>query len=176
MTAIPSKAASAFAPFLLSRTFDAPRDLVWQVHTECKHLVHWWSPKDFTVRSCKIDLRPGGIFHYRLTSPEGDDMWGRFVFREVVAPERLVYIVSFSDELAGIARHPMAPFWPLEILSTVTFAEKDGKTTLTVHWEPHAATEEERRAFDEGRASMQEGWTGTLDQLDRHLATLRSAQ
>lgn len=174
MTATSSGTAFVAMPFLISRIFDAPRELVWRAHTECRHLMQWWGPKGFTVRSCRIDLRPGGLFHYCLRSPEGDDLWGKFVFREVVAPERLVYIVSFSDELAGMARHPMAPAWPLEILSTVTFAEKDGKTTLTVHWEPHAATEEERRAFEEGRSSMQEGWTGTLDQLDRHLATLRS--
>ena len=173
MSAASSGIASAAMPFFISRTFDAPRDLVWQAHTEYKHLVHWWGPRGFMIGSCKIDLRPGGIFHYRLISPEGDEMWGRFVFREVVAPERLVYIVSFSDELCGMARHPMAPEWPLEILSTVTFAEKDGRTTLTVRWEPHAATEEERRAFEEGRASMQEGWTGTLDQLADHLAQHR---
>jgi uncharacterized protein YndB with AHSA1/START domain len=173
---VASKSVSTAAPFVLSRTFDAPRELVWRAHTECKHLAHWWGPKGFTVRSCKIDLRPGGIFHYRLTSPEGDDLWGKFVFREIVAPERLVYIVSFSDELGGMARHPMAPEWPLQILSKVTFVEENGKTTLTVRWEPHAATEEERRAFEEGRSSMHEGWTGTLDHLDEHLATLRSGQ
>lgn len=158
--------------FEITRTFDAPRELVWKAHTECKHLMQWWGPKDFTVRSCKIDLRPGGKFLYCLHSPEGQEMWGRFIFREIIAPERLVYIVSFSDENGGLSRHPMSPSWPMEILSVVSFTEKGGKTTLKIQWEAHSATEEERTAFEEGRDSMQQGWTGTLDRLADCLAKI----
>jgi uncharacterized protein YndB with AHSA1/START domain len=78
--------------------------------------------------------------------------------------------VSFSDEEGGVTRHPMHESWPLEILSTVTFAEHGGKTTLTIRWSPHSATETERNAFEAGRESMQQGWTGTLDQLSEYLA------
>jgi uncharacterized protein YndB with AHSA1/START domain len=158
--------------FVISRTFDAPRDLVWQTHTDCNHLKHWWGPKGFTVFSCKIDLRPGGIFHYGLRSPSGQDMWGKFVYREIVAPERLVFIVSFADEKGNAVRHPMSPTWPLETLSTLTFAEKDGKTTLTVRWTPHAATQIERDTFDAGHDSMRQGWGGTMDQLAEYLAKM----
>jgi uncharacterized protein YndB with AHSA1/START domain len=164
------KAGASGSEFTITRVFDAPRELIWKLWTDCTHLVHWWGPKGFTVRHCKMDLRPGGLFHYCLVSPDGDDMWGRFVFREVEAPERLVFIVSFSDEAGGITVHPLSPTWPREILSTVTFAGRGGKTEVTVRWQAFNATDVERKTFEEGQPSMQQGWTGTFDQLESYLA------
>ncbi|MDB5085384.1 MAG: activator of Hsp90 ATPase 1 family protein, partial [Bacilli bacterium] len=69
----------------------------------------------------KIDLRPGGIFHYRQRSPEGQEMWGKFVYREIVAPEKLIFTNSFSDEAGNTVRAPFSPTWPLKILNTFTF-------------------------------------------------------
>ena len=158
---------------VFTRVFDAPRELVWKAHTECEHLVHWWGPKGFTMRSCKLDLRPGGIFHYCLRSPDGRDMWGKFIYREIVAPERLVFIVSFSDEQAAVTRHPMSPAWPLETLSTMTFAKDNGRTKLTVRWAPHNATQEECKTFAAGHDGMRQGWGGTFDQLADYLGKAR---
>ena len=155
--------------FVISRVFDAPRELVWKAWTEPERLMHWWGPKGFKMRSAKLDSRPGGIFHYCLQSPDGNDLWGKFVFREIVKPERLVFVVSFSDEKGGMTHHPISPDWPLEMLSTVTFAEHQGRTTLTVKWIPIHATELERKTFEAGRESMKQGWTGTLDQLTDYL-------
>jgi uncharacterized protein YndB with AHSA1/START domain len=165
-----SGAAPRTEEFVISRVLNAPRTLVWKAFSECEHLMHWWGPKGFKMISCKIDFRPGGVFHYGLESPDGHKMWGKFVYREIVAPERVVHTVSFSDENQGVTRHPMAPTWPLETLATVTFAERDGKTTLTVHWSPHNATEAERAVFASSHDSMRQGWTGTIDQLADYLA------
>ncbi len=118
----------------------------------------------------KMDFRPGGFFHYCLQSPDGKKMWGKFVYREIVAPERIVFVSSFSDETGALTRHPLSPTWPLEILSTITFAEQAGKTTVIVEWVPLDATESERKTFEAGHESMQKGWTGTLDQLADYLA------
>jgi uncharacterized protein YndB with AHSA1/START domain len=96
-------------------------------------------------------------------------MWGKFVYREIVSPERIVLINSFSNENGELVRHPMSPTWPLEMLSTFTFVEHDGKTTLTIRWSPYQATEAELKTFDDGRQGMNQGWTGTLDQLDAYL-------
>lgn len=156
--------------FVISRVLEAPRDLVWKVHTDCEHLKHWWGPKGFKVTACKLDLRPGGFFLYCLRGFDGPEMWGKFTYRDVVAPERLVFIVTFSDAKGGVTRHPMSPTWPLEMLSTVTFAESNGKTTMTVRWAPHAATEQERETFAAGHEEMRQGWGGTLDQLAAYLA------
>ena len=169
-----NQAAKAAAPeFVITRTFDAPRDLVWKAHTDCKHLMQWWGPKGFKMKACNLDLRPGGVFHYCLRSLDGQDMWGKFVYREVVAPERLVHIVSFSDEKQGVTRHPLSPTWPLQTLATATFTQHDGKTTLTVRWVPHNATDEERKTFAANQEGMRQGWTGTMDQLAEYLATAR---
>ncbi len=164
-------AESSTEDFVISREFDAPRALVFKVWTQPEHLQQWFSPKGFTVLKAKMDLRPGGIYHYGMRTPEGKDMWGRWVIREIVAPERIVFINSFSDEQGGITRHPFNPQWPLELLSTITFAERGARTTVTVRWAPQNATEIERTTFDAGRASMTQGWGGTLEQLAAYLAS-----
>jgi uncharacterized protein YndB with AHSA1/START domain len=160
--------------FVISRTFDAPRELVWKAFTDPEHMKNWWGPKGFTVRSAKMDFRPGGSYHYCMRSPDGQDMWGKFAYREIVAPERIVFLNSFSDENGGLTRHPMSPTWPLEMLSTFTFTERDGKTTLTIRWSPYNANEVESKTFDEGRKGMIGGWTGTLDQLETYLREVQA--
>ncbi len=85
--------------------------------------MQWFRPKGFKMPVAKIDFRPGGIFHYCLHSPEGHEMWGKCVYREIVGPERIIFVNSFSDEKGGLTRHPLTPTWPLEMLSTITFAE-----------------------------------------------------
>jgi uncharacterized protein YndB with AHSA1/START domain len=160
--------------FVISRVFDAPRDLVWKAFSEPERMKEWWGPKGFTVVASTMDLRAGGTYHYGMKSPTGEPMWGKFRYLEVVPPRRMVMINSFSDEAGGITRHPMAPTWPLEMHSTFTFDEEpDGKTKLTIRWSPHNASEEERKTFEAGFDSMRGGWGGTMDQLGAYLARAR---
>jgi uncharacterized protein YndB with AHSA1/START domain len=157
--------------FVISRTFDASRDLVWKAFTEPERMKHWWGPKGFTVIASKMDFRPGGTYHYGMRAPDGSAMWGKFVYQEITPPERMVLINSFSDEAGGITRHPMAPNWPLQMFSTFTFEDVGGgKTKFTVRWSPHNATEEERKVFATSHDSMRGGWGGTMDQLATYLA------
>ena len=158
--------------FVISRVFDAPRDLVWKAFTEPERMKQWWGPKGFKVVAAKMDLRPGGSYHYGMKSPDGMTMWGKFIYREVVPNERLVLINSFSDEVGGITRHPMSPTWPLELLSVFTFEDAPGgKTRFTIRWSTHNASAEERKTFDTSHDSMNQGWGGTLDQLAAYLKT-----
>lgn len=156
--------------FVISRVFDAPRDRVWKAWTEAEHLKQWWGPKGFAVERCAMDLRPGGLFHYGLRAPGGGVLWGRWDMREVAAPERLVFVASFSDEAGGVTRNPWAADWPLRTLSTVSFAEQGGRTEVRATGTALDATDAERAAFAAGFDSMRQGWTGTFDQLDAHLA------
>ncbi len=156
--------------FVISRVFDAPRDLVWKVFTDPEHMKQWWGPKGFKVFASKMDLRVGGSYHYGMQSPDGNAIWGMFRYREIVAPERMVFVNSFSDEKGGVTRHPMAPSWPLEMLSIFSFEDVGGKTKFTIKWSPLNATEEERATFAAGHGSMTQGWTGTMDQLAAYLA------
>lgn len=158
--------------FVISRAFDAPRELLWKVWTERDHLMKWFGPKGFGMPKCNMDFRPGGIFHYCMLTPDGREMWGKWVFREIDAPNRLVMVSSFSDADGGLTRHPFNAQWPLETLSTTTFESQDDKTLLTIRWQPLNATPEERATFDDSHASMQQGWGGTFEQLQDYLKTL----
>jgi uncharacterized protein YndB with AHSA1/START domain len=156
--------------FIISRAFNAPRERVWQAWTDPKQLAAWWGPKGFKAKVKRLDLKSGGILHYCLTSPQGDEMWGRFLYREIVPEEQIVFINSFSDAEGGLTRHPLHEAWPLQLLSTITLVDKDGRTTVTIRWQPYEATEAERATFAAGHDSMRGGWTGTLDQLESYLA------
>jgi uncharacterized protein YndB with AHSA1/START domain len=81
-----------------------------------------------------------------------------------------VFINSFSDPEGGLTRHPWAPEWPLQMLTVITFDERDGGTLVTVRWSPYDASDLERATFDSGHDSMRGGWTGTFEQLAEYLA------
>ena len=167
-----SQAAQTSKPFIISRTVNAPRALVWKAYTERERLMQWFGPKGFITPHATLDLRPGGIYHYCMRASDGYEMWGKWIFREIVEPERLVVLVSFSDVHGGIARNPMSPTWPLQSLSTTTLVEQGDKTLITIEWSAYDATEEEQKTFDAGHESMRMGFTGTFDQLDAYLASL----
>jgi uncharacterized glyoxalase superfamily protein PhnB/uncharacterized protein YndB with AHSA1/START domain len=157
--------------FVISRVFDAPRELVWQAFTDAKRLKEWWGPKGVKVIHSKMDLKPGGSYHYAFNTPDGSTIWGKFQFREIVPRERLVFISSFSDEDGGLTRHPMAPSWPMLMHSTFTFEdEPGGKTRVTIRWQAYQAAPEEQATFDAGHDSMRQGWGGSLDVLTEYLA------
>ncbi len=156
--------------FVISRTIDAPRELVWKAWTEAERLAQWWGPKGAQIRVIKFDMRPGGIFHYAMQFQSCDDMFGRFAYREIVAPERLVFTNSFSDAQGAVTRAPFSPSFPLEILNVLTLTEKNGKTTLTLRGKPIDPSEDEIKTFTGMFDSMQKGFTGTFDQLVDYLA------
>lgn len=154
---------------VITREFNAPRNLVFKAWTQRQHLEKWWGPKGFELFACKLDLRPGGFFHYGMRAPNGMTMWGKWIFREIVEPDRLVFVSVFSDAESRIAPCPFFEVWPRETLSTVTFAEKEGKTTVTMRGVPINANDAEHAAFVSMFDSMNGGWNGTLDQLDAYL-------
>ena len=145
---------------------------MWKCFTEPERMKQWWGPKGVKILMSKMELRVGGFYHYGMQTPDGKVMWGKFVYREIVPPQKLVFINSFSDEAGRLTRHPLAPTWPMQMMSTFAFDEQPGgKTKFTVRWAPHEATDEERETFDAGRDSMTQGWGGTMDQLAGYLAT-----
>lgn len=167
------ESAGVATPFVISHTFDAPRDLVWKAFTEEERLKQWWGPKGFPVASSKMDLRPGGTYHYAMQVPDGSLMWGRFLYREIVPHERIVFINGFSDETGVAARHPMIPDWPMEVLSVFHFTVHGSRTTFTLRWTPVNATAAEYAMFDGAHDHMVAGWEGTLEQLEAYLAAAK---
>ena len=174
-TANRTDTATKSPDFVISRVFDAPRDLVWKAFTDPESMRQWWGPKGFTVIASKMDFRVGGFYHYGMKAPDGTPMWGKFVYREIVPQERMVFVNSFSDEAGGVTRHPGHMSWPLEMLTTFTFEEQPGgKTRFTTRWQALNATAEEQKTFDTNHDSMRVGWTGTLDQLEAYLGKPRA--
>jgi uncharacterized protein YndB with AHSA1/START domain len=161
--------------FVISRVVRAPRELVWKLWTEREELMKWFGPKGVTMPRCTLDLRPGGVFHYLMQGPADAGHWGKWVFREIVPPEKLVCVVSFADEQGNSIRAPWEADWPLEMLSVITFlphAGVGGGTVVTVRWNPLNATLKEQQVFAAGQDSMRQGWTGTFEELEARLAGL----
>jgi len=165
--------APASKPFVISRTFAAPRDVVFEAWTSLEGVKNWMGPKGMNVVKATSDFRPGGHIHYLLRMADGKEMWGKWTYREIKKPEHIVAVVAFTDETGEkIVPHPLAPDWPLESLSRCEFTEINGITTVTVTWEPIDPTPAQQKMFDAGHEGMTAGWTGSLDKLEEYLAKL----
>jgi uncharacterized protein YndB with AHSA1/START domain len=159
---------------VITRVFNAPRELVFKAFSESEALDQWWGPVGMEMCGSKLDFRPGGLYHYGMKAPDGKMMWGRFKFLEIIKPERIVFINSFADKEGDIIRAPFFSDFPLEVKNIITFTEHDGKTTLTLRGGPINATEKEQKAFYDMQSGMQQGFDGTFDQLEKYISKLNS--
>ena len=153
---------------IITRIFDAPRELVWKAWTDPERVKRWWGPKNFTAPVSKIDLRVGGTYLNCMRSPEGKDYWSTGVYREIVEPSLLVCTDSFADEKGNVipaSHYGMEGDWPLELRISVTFEETGGKTTMTLRHEGIPA----------GQMSelTEAGWNESFDKLAEELAKCR---
>jgi uncharacterized protein YndB with AHSA1/START domain len=155
--------------FRIERVFDAPIDKVYRAWTDEEALKRWWGPKGFKMVHLTLDLRPGGTMRYGMAMPDGQEMWGKWVFNSIVPVEKIAFTVSFTDPDGKAIRHPMAPVWPLEVLSTINFMAEGQKTRLVMEGLPVNASEEEQAIFINMFASMNQGWSGTFEQLEEEL-------
>ncbi len=149
---------------VLLRTFDAPRELMWKAWTDSERLKRWWGPKGFTAPVFKIDLRVGGEYLNCMRSPDGKDFWSKGVYREIIAPERLVMTDSFADEKGNTvpaSYYGMNKDFPLEMLITVILEEQDGKTKLTLRHLGLPSGEDSEGA--------KQGWSESYDKLAEYL-------
>lgn len=152
--------------FTISRRFAAPRARVWAAWTEPEQIAQWFGPKGTKGSVLAFDLRPGGAWRGRLEGPDGSVMYSKFVFREVEAPAKLVWVHGFADAEGNRIRAPFAPLFPLELLTTVLFADDGDGTRIDVLWEPIDATAEELAFFAGMTESMTGGWSGSFEVLD----------
>jgi uncharacterized protein YndB with AHSA1/START domain len=143
----------------ITRVFDAPRDLVFKLWTEAEHVAQWWGPKDFTNPVCEIDARPGGRLRIVMRAPDGTEYPMIGVFREIVAPERLVFTNIAVDQ----SDKPI-----LDGLTTVSFAAVGLKTRLTLETRAVALVDYAAK-FLEG---MDVGWTQSIDRLEDYATRL----
>ncbi|MFD2371592.1 SRPBCC domain-containing protein [Brevibacillus sp. GCM10020057] len=157
------------AQIKLTHTFEAPRELVFQAFTKSEHLQNWWGPKGWAFEVLQADFRPGGVFHYSQKPEDGNKMWVKFEYSEIVESEKIVYTSYFSDAEGNKVRAPFDENWPMGTLTTLTFTESEGKTILTVVLAPVSPTEAEDKIFRESKDMVKEGFSGTFDQLAEYL-------
>ncbi len=146
----------------LKRTFDAPRELVFNAWTDPKLLANWWGPSLFTTPVCELDVRPGGKLRIVMHGPAGTlfdvDLPTTGTFKEVDKPNRLVFTAEALPDEHGQPQ--------LVTLDTVTFAEEGGKTEMTLHVVVLKSTPAAAGAL----AGMEAGWSQSLDKLVTYIA------
>ena len=141
---------------VITRIFDAPRELVFRMWIEPEHLARWGGPRDLNFTIIKMDARPGGAYRFKMTESNGTDRWSQGIYREIVPPQRLVFTTGWTDAEGN----PTSPY----TLLTLTFQEYQGKTKLTLH----------QTGFESVglRDLHREGYLSTLERLDAYVATL----
>jgi uncharacterized protein YndB with AHSA1/START domain len=120
-------APTADRELVLTYLIDAPRELVWRMFTEPRHLSQFWGPHGSTNPVCEIDLRPGGIWRQVMRFPDGTEFAARYEYLEIAKPERIVYRDA-PDETSSAGGHSQQT-----LTTTITFEDRDGKTAVTAH-------------------------------------------
>ena len=163
----------AESTFTISRVFDAPIQLLYDVHTQKEHILNYWGPKESETEIIEFDFKTGGRLFYCMNMPQGKS-YGQQIYREIVTNKRLTMITTFCNEQGEAIRHPMSDTWPVYMLNSMDFeAVDDNKTKLTIKGVPFNATEAEHQTFLQGHKSMEGGYGGTLDVLAAYLETIK---
>lgn len=152
----PALNEAAARSLLISRTFDVPRELVFEAWTKPQHLTQWWGPNDFTLPFCETDFRVGGRYRFCMRSPEGEDHWVWGEYREILEPERIEFSWNREDAEGKI--------WNSTLVK-LTFTEHEGKTNFTLL----------QSVFENvaDRDDHTGGWSQCLARLDSYLSSLR---
>jgi uncharacterized protein YndB with AHSA1/START domain len=154
-----NKAAQDYAgrEFIITREFEAPRELVFRAWTDPKHLAQWWGPKGFTNPVCEWDAQPGKRIYVVMRGPNGADYPMGGEFKEIIAPERIVFTSGAMDEKKTLL---------FEFHHTVTLIERAGRTTLTIKSRVIKTTAEANKYIGGFEAGMGQ----SLERLAAYLA------
>lgn len=140
---------------VMTRVFDAPRELVFEAHSSCEHMSHWWAPRTYEIVDCDIDFRKGGTWRIVHRAPDGNQTTFYGEYLEIEPPARITWTFNFDDTTGGP--------------ETYTFEEQDGKTTIT------SRAEFPSKEVRDGviASGMEEGAAETYDRLDQYLEELK---
>jgi uncharacterized protein YndB with AHSA1/START domain len=157
---------------VVSRVFEAPRELVFEVWTKVEHFARWFGPHGAEIFSCEIDARPGGVIRFGHRLPDGMTIHLNGTFGEVVPNERLVFTTRVVDEHGHPERHPMFPDWPLGVSleSTITFEDAGDRTRVTVAQRVLPLDAASHPAVKRWTNLAREGWMQVLERLGAHLS------
>jgi uncharacterized protein YndB with AHSA1/START domain len=136
--------------------FDAPRDLVYAVFTDPKHLAQWWGPNGFTTTTLSFDMRPGGVWRFVMHGPDGRDYQNRITYEEVMPPERIVYRHGGGEDVE-----------PVQFRQTITFEDLGGRTRIIWRGDFPSAAERDRVIKEYGADT---GLVQTLARLEQYVS------
>lgn len=158
--------------YVLERTFDAPRELVWKTWTDPDLLPRWYGPNVETIVH-RLDVKPGGLWLGEMKWG-GGSQYERVEYIEVSPPERLVWRHSVADADWNIVSNPMMADWPRILLTTVVFEEDGERTNLRLTWVPHEATDAEIACFAAALDGLNKGWGAGMELLAALLTELQA--
>ena len=144
---------------LIARTFNAPPSVVFALWSNAEQMKRWMGPKDFTCPEATIDFRVGGRYRAMIRSAQHGDNWFSGVYREIVPDKRLVFTYTWENE---------GPSAGLEMLVTITFEVRDGKTVQTFHQAPFSSSER--------RDSHVGGWTQAFEKQAAYAESIAKEQ
>jgi uncharacterized protein YndB with AHSA1/START domain len=145
---------------VMTRVFDAPRDLVFEAHSSAEHMRNWWGPRKYETVVAEVDFRPGGKWRVVHRGPEGEEHGFHGEFREIVPPERIVWTFEYEGAPGHVS------------VETLALEEHDGKTTITAT-SVYDSGEERDAVLESG---MESGAEETWDRLEGYLEVLRKRQ
>ncbi len=156
-------------PSILTRTFNAPMQLVYEAWTQEKHLCQWQAPFEGVVCEYKVsNIKPGGSALHKMIMPNGNEMWLLTQYQELNPYDTIIFIQYSSNEDGEIMPPPM-PNWPKEIMSTIKLSEVDGTTHMEFIWQPINPSKEEAEAWEASRSEHGKGWGGSFELLAGYL-------
>jgi uncharacterized protein YndB with AHSA1/START domain len=151
----------------IQRVFPFPRDVVFDAWTDPDLLTRWFAPRGCTLHVNRLDVRPGGGFHWCIRNPAFGDCWTVGTYSELVRPERIVFTSTIADA-AGIPVSPASqghdPDWPATTVVKVTFVQQQEHTLVTLEQSVSTALAE--------RTGAHPSWLQMFDRLDQQLAGL----
>ena len=166
-----NSAVSEVERMVITRIFDAPREIVWKAWTDPQYVMQWWGPKGFTSPACKMDFREGGKFLCCMRTPDGQEFWNGGEYHEIVPHEKIVSSMYFSDSNGNkveAAAYGIEHEAIEDAYDVVTFEDLGGgKTKLTF-----VGNETMENAKSSGQA---EGWDQILDKFAGVVAGLVQA-
>ncbi|HEY0797411.1 MAG TPA: SRPBCC domain-containing protein [Acidisarcina sp.] len=157
---------------VVTRVFDAPRELVWKAWTDPRYVMQWWGPKGFTSPACKMDFRVGGKFLCCMRAPDGQEFWNGGEYHEIVLHEKIVSSMYFSDpegNKVDAAQYGVEHEAIDDAYDVITFEDLgNGRTKLTF-----TGNETRENAINSGQA---EGWNQILEKFAAVVAELKQAK
>ena len=160
-------------PSILTKSYDAPMQLVYDAWTEEQHLCKWQVPNnEVSCEYLNADIRTGGSALHKMTMRNGNEMWLLTKYHELT-PHHTIIFTQYESNQAGDIMPPRMPNWPKEIRATIKLSETEGITDMQFIWQPINPNAEEAQAWEASRAQHGKGWGGGFEMLANYLESLK---